>query len=143
MMHKKSLRILLVEDAEFEAEITKRALSSCDFENSMTRVASGEEALSYLRHEPGFEDAVMPHLVLLDLNLPRMNGREVLHEIRNDASLSHLFVIICSASDEPSEVTKAYQATANAYITKPLGLGPLREMMNKVGDFLLNVVKIP
>ncbi len=142
-MHKKRLRILLVEDAEFEAEITKRALASCDFENVMTRVASGEEALGYLRREPGFEDAEMPHLVLLDLNLPMMGGREVLGEIRRDPSLAHLFVIICSASDEPSEVTKAYQATANAYITKPLGLGPLREMMNKVGDFLLNVIKIP
>ncbi|WP_345324218.1 response regulator [Novipirellula rosea] len=142
-MHRTRLRILLVEDAEFEAEITKRALASCDFENAMTRVASGEEALSYLRREPGFEDAEMPHLVLLDLNLPMMGGREVLSEIRRDPSLAHLFVIICSASDEPSEVTKAYQATANAYITKPLGLGPLREMMNKVGDFLLNVIKIP
>ncbi len=142
-MQKKSLRILLVEDAEFEAEITKRALSSCEFENSMTRVASGEEALRYLRREAGFEEVEMPHLILLDLNLPMMGGREVLGEIRSDPSLSHLFVIICSASDEPSEVTKAYQATANAYITKPLGLVPLREMMNKVGDFLLNVVKIP
>ncbi len=139
----KSLRILLIEDAEFEAEVFQRALRSCDFAHSMVRVANGEDALSLLRRERGYEDAEMPHVVLLDLHLPKMSGRDVLQAIRSDASLAHLFVIVCSASEEPNDVKQCYQASANAYITKPLGILALREMMNKLGDFLLTVATLP
>ncbi len=142
-MPEHSLSILLVEDADFEAEITRRALLQCDFPNTLTRVASGEAALSLLRQETGYEDQSTPDVVFLDLNLPMMNGREVLREIRDDPKLSHLVVIVFSTSDDPKDVIECYRGTANAYIAKPLGLDALTRRLNKLGDFYLNVVELP
>ena len=138
-----TLSILLVEDADLEAEVAKRVLDRCDFSSTMTRVADGDQALSHLRSVAKGGDGSLPSVVFLDLNLPTISGHEVLRTIRSDPKLSHLPVIMLSTSDDPDDILESYRANANSYITKPLGFEPLKVVFNKVGDYLLNVVQLP
>lgn len=120
------------------------ALQKTKLTNSIQIVKDGEEALTYLRRQgPHKEVAVHPDLILLDLNLPGMSGHEVLTEIKSDASLKSIPVVILTSSDDEQDIAKTYSHYANCYITKPVDLPGFIEIVKSIEDFWFTIVKLP
>jgi len=115
-----SIEVLLVEDSAADARLTREVLDGGSVRNHVTVVTDGVEALSYLRREGAYRDALRPDVVLLDLNLPKMDGREVLDRIRSDPALFALPVVILTASGAEADIAGAYAARANSYLQKPV-----------------------
>lgn len=150
MSHRDSLhastepvRILLVEDDPGDVLITREALEGSAVDHEMEVVGNGEEAVAYLRGEGRYEQRTLPHLVLLDLNLPRMDGKEVLAVVKADPDLCHIPVIVLTTSDAESDVMGTYQLHANAFITKPVDFERFGEVVRQIDDFFLTVVRLP
>lgn len=137
------IRILLVEDDPGDVLITREALEQSKLLHHLDVVTNGEEAVAFLRHEGEYTDVDEPHLVLLDLNLPRMNGREVLAAVKSDPSLSHIPVIVLTTSEAESDVVATYQLHANAFITKPVDFERFHDVVRRIDDFFLTVVRLP
>jgi signal transduction histidine kinase len=137
------MKILLVEDNSADADLTCEALRECKVAMDVSTVIDGVEALKYLRHEPPYENAEKPDVVLLDLNLPKKDGREVLEEIKTSLSLKAIPVGILTTSDAETDIRNSYRLGANFYITKPVGLNEFFDTIRTVGDFWLSVVKLP
>jgi two-component system, chemotaxis family, response regulator Rcp1 len=138
-----AIQILLAEDSSTDADLTIRALRKGRFENAVHHVKDGVEALAFLHREGEYRDAPTPDLVLLDLNMPRMDGRELLREIRGDASLNTIAVVVLTTSDSELDVLASYGLCADACIVKPVDL---KKLLNAIGDidrFWLRVVKRP
>lgn len=138
-----SVQILLVEDSESDIEITIEALRDAKVLNELHIVRDGIEAMAYLRREAPFEDEKRPDLVLLDLNMPRMDGREVLEAIRADPKLSMIPVVVLTTSESDVDVLHSYKLNAAAYIAKPVDFSQFVETMRKFRDFWLDVVRLP
>lgn len=138
-----SVEILLVEDNDADARLTREALKDSKVANTLSRVRDGEEAVAFLRREGPYACAPTPDLILLDLNLPRKNGREVLQEIKADEELKSIPVVVLSVSSDADDVLKAYGLHANCYITKPINLGQFLRVVRSVEDFWLSVVRLP
>jgi CheY-like chemotaxis protein len=136
-------QILLVEDSPTDIELTVEALEEAQVANKLHVVRNGEDALRFLRREDEFADAPHPDLVLLDLNLPRMNGTEVLTAIREDAALTHLPVVILTTSSSDEDVLKSYRLHANSYVRKPLDLEQFIEAVRAIQGYWLRIVKLP
>ena len=136
-------RILLVEDDPGDVLITSEALEAGPLHHELDVVGNGEEAIAYLRQQGRFVDASTPHLVLLDLNLPRVDGREVLAEIKGDAELCTIPIIVLTTSDAEADVLRTYALHANAYITKPVDFERFHEVVRQIDDFFLKVVRLP
>lgn len=136
-------RILLVEDDPGDVLITSEALEQGRLDHVLDVVGNGEEAIAYLRKEGDFADATTPHLVLLDLNLPRVDGNGVLTEIKGDPELCTIPIIVLTTSDAESDVLKTYSLHANAYITKPVDFERFHEVVRQIDDFFLSVVRLP
>lgn len=111
--------------------------------NNLSVVEDGEEAMAFLRREQGYADAPRPDLVLLDLNLPKKDGREVLHDIKSDATLRRIPVVILTTSQAEQDILRSYDLQANCYITKPIDLKQFVEVVHAVENFWLSVVKLP
>lgn len=135
--------ILLVEDNEGDARLAKEALRDSKIRNSMHHVSDGEEAMAFLRREGEFKDAPKPDLVLLDLNLPRKDGREVLAEIKADEDLKRVPVVVLTVSSDDEDVFRAYGLHANCFITKPLDFHQFVKVVRSIEDFWLSIVKLP
>ena len=137
------IEILLVEDNPGDVRLTQEALGEAKVRNNLAVARDGVEALSYLRREAPFEDATRPDLVLLDLNLPRKDGREVLAEIKADPALRRLPVVVLTTSSAEKDVLESYNLYANCYITKPVDLDQFVGIVSSIEDFWLTIVKLP
>jgi two-component system, chemotaxis family, response regulator Rcp1 len=137
------MEILLVEDSPTDAGLTRHALASSQVANHLHIVEDGEMAIQFLRRQGAFCDVPRPDLVLLDLNLPRKSGREVLAEIRADERLGNLVVLILTTSADAEDVATAYRLHANAYITKPVNLDQFFHCVQVLDQFWFNVVTLP
>jgi two-component system, chemotaxis family, response regulator Rcp1 len=135
--------ILLVEDNEGDARLAKEAMRDSKIRNILHHVADGEEAMAFLRKEGKYAGAPRPDLVLLDLNLPKKDGREVLAEIKADESLKRIPVVILTVSSAEEDILKSYNLHANCYITKPLDLDQFLKVVKSIEDFWLTIVKLP
>lgn len=137
------IEILLVEDSPSDVRLTREALSEGKILNTLSVVTDGIEALEFLRKLRQFVDSPRPDLILLDLNLPRMDGREVLREIKEDSDLKRIPVVVLTTSAAESDVDRAYELHANAYIKKPVDLIQFFETIRTLEDFWLAVVTLP
>ncbi len=135
--------ILLVEDNPGDVRLTKEALKDAKVLNDIYVARDGVEAMEFLHHEGSFANVPMPDLILLDLNLPRKDGREVLAEIKKDPKLKHIPVVVLTTSKADEDIIKSYNLHANAYITKPVDLHRFVEIMHSLEEFWLTIVKLP
>ena len=139
----RAVEILLVEDSPTDAGLTRQALKAAELFHNLRIAEDGEEAMAYLRQEGRYADAPRPDLILLDLNLPRKNGREVLAEIRSDPLLKGLVVVVLTTSKDEQDVVTAYHLNTNAYITKPVNLDDFLSVVKSIHHFWFSVVTLP
>jgi two-component system, chemotaxis family, response regulator Rcp1 len=137
------VQILLVEDNPGDIRLTREALKEAKFRNKVQVVGDGIEALAYLRQEGQYSGAMRPHLIMLDLNLPRMDGREVLAAIKKDADLRRIPVVVLSSSEAESDIARAYELHANAYVTKPVDIDHFLQVVKAIEEFWVEIVKLP
>jgi two-component system response regulator len=142
-VHSTPVQILLVEDSPGDVSLTREALLSARVANELNVVGDGEAALRYLRGEGEHIGAKATNLVLLDLNLPKKSGREVLEEIKNDPALQHIPVIVLTTSANEEDVRSSYQLHANAFVTKPVVFGDFVVALARLEGFWLQVVHLP
>ncbi|MEA5463804.1 response regulator [Leptothoe sp. PORK10 BA2] len=135
--------ILLVEDSPSDAKLTAKTFQKARVLNNLHIVEDGVEAMEFLRQVTPFEEAPRPDLILLDLNLPRKDGRKVLAEIKDDPELRTIPVVILTTSEAEEDILKSYELRANCYITKPVTLKQFVKAVESIGDFWLTVVKLP
>nr|WP_238339204.1 response regulator [Candidatus Manganitrophus noduliformans] len=137
------IEILLVEDSPGDVRLTKEALKEGKVLNNLNVVGDGVEALAFLRKEGPYTNMTRPDLILLDLNLPKKDGREVLEAIKNDPDLKRIPVVILTTSSAEKDVLKSYDLHANCYVTKPVDFEQFITVVKSVEDFWLTVVKLP
>jgi len=137
------IEILLVEDSQGDADLARETLADSKVLNSLHVVSDGEEAMAFLRRTGKYSTAPHPDLVLLDLNLPRKSGREVLAEMKADAKLRRIPVVVLTVSKAEEDILKAYDLHANCYITKPIDLFQFVKVVKAIEDFWLTIVKLP
>jgi CheY-like chemotaxis protein len=142
-LNEREIEILLVEDNPGDARLTKEALREAKVRNRLHHVRNGVEAIAYLRREGAFSEEPRPDLILLDLNLPRKDGREVLAEIKADAALKRIPVVVLTTSQSDEDVLRAYNLNANCYITKPVDLDQFLLVVQSIENFWLKIVKLP
>jgi CheY-like chemotaxis protein len=135
--------ILLVEDNPADVRLTREALSSDHLWNHLNTAKDGVEAMAYLRREGKFASAARPDLILLDLNLPKKDGREVLAEIKADPNLMRIPVVVLTTPEAEDDILKTYGLHANCYITKPADLRQFMRVVKSIEDFWLAIVKLP
>lgn len=135
--------ILLVEDNPGDVRLTQEILKESKVRNNLMVVDNGLDALTLLRREGRYRDAARPELILLDLNLPRKDGREVLAEIKRDDQLRRIPVVILTTSKADEDVLRTYDLHANCYVTKPVGLEQFVTVVKSIHDFWLAIVKLP
>lgn len=138
-----AIEILLVEDNPGDVRLTQEAFKDSKLNNNLNVVEDGVEALEYLRAEGGYVDAVRPDIILLDLNLPRMNGQELLKIIKEDVDLRRIPVVILTTSDSEKDIIASYNLHANCYITKPVDLNRFSEIVRNIEGFWFQIVKLP
>lgn len=137
------IEILLVEDNPADVRLTREALKEEKLVINLSVVTDGVEALDFLRQRGAYSDAPRPDLVLLDLNLPRMDGREVLSEMKNDKQLRSIPVVVLTVSSAERDVLETYALHANCFITKPIDLYQFSHVVKSIQDFWLTIVKLP
>jgi two-component system, chemotaxis family, response regulator Rcp1 len=139
----KPIEILLVEDSPGDVRLTEEALREGKVRNNLTVAWDGVEALAYLRQEGPYAEAPRPDLILLDLNLPRMDGREVIEAIKTDPSLRRIPIVVLTTSQAEEDVLQAYDLHVNCFITKPADLEGFIRVVRSIEDFWLTIVKLP
>ncbi len=139
----KPIEILLVEDNPGDVRLTIEALKEAKVINHLTVVKDGIEALAFLRRQGSHSSAPRPHLIVLDLNLPRKDGREVLADIKADDNLKRIPVVVLTTSQDEQDVLKSYNLHANCYITKPVDLDQFVRVVRSIEDFWLGIVVLP
>ena len=137
------MQILLVEDNPSDVELITTAFEDCKFEHDINSASDGEEALDYLYQRGKHDNAPRPDLILLDLNLPRQNGQEVLEVIKNDPALRSIPVIILTSSQAEKDIVRSYNLHANCYIIKPVDLVKFLDVVQAVENFWFSIVKLP
>ena len=137
------IEILLVEDNPADARLTQEELKESKVSNNLVVLGDGEQALAYLRREGKYADARRPDLILLDLNLPRKDGREVLAEIKSDLDLRRIPLVVLTTSAGEEDVLRAYNLQAACYITKPIDLDQFIKVVRSIEDFWMTIVKLP
>jgi chemotaxis family two-component system response regulator Rcp1 len=139
----KVVEILLVEDNPGDVRLTQEAFKEGKMINKLSVVEDGVEAMAFLRREGKYTDVPRPDLILLDLNMPKKDGREVLAEIKKDPNLKNIPVIILTTSQAEQDILKSYNLHANCYITKPVDLKQFNRVVKTIKDFWLTIVKLP
>jgi two-component system response regulator len=139
----KPIEILLIEDNPGDVDLTREALESNKLRNNLHVVRDGEEAMAFLRHEGKYAGVPRPGLVLLDLNLPRKNGREVLAEMKSDENLKRIPVVVLTSSQAEEDIHKTYNLHANCYVNKPIELNHFIKVVQAIEDFWLTIVELP
>ena len=137
------IQILLIEDDPGDVLITREAFADNKVRNHLSVVSDGEAAMAFLRREGEFASAPRPDLILLDLNLPRKAGHEVLAEVKSDADLQRIPVVILTTSDAEEDILRSYDLHANAYVTKPVDFDRFLDAVRQIDDFFVTVVKLP
>jgi CheY-like chemotaxis protein len=137
------IEVLLVEDDPGDVLMTREAFADYMVGNRLTVVSDGAEALAYLHREGQFADAPRPDLILLDLNLPRRDGREVLADIKADEELQQIPVVVLTTSQAEEDVLRSYQLHANAYVAKPVDFEAFINVVRQIDQFFISVVKLP
>lgn len=137
------IEILLVEDNPGDARLAMEALKEAKVRNELHWVQDGVQSMEFLRRQGEYADMPRPDLVLLDLNLPRKDGREVLAEVKGDEVLRRIPVVILTISADEQDVLRSYDTYANCYITKPLDLDQFMQVVRSIEDFWLEIVKLP
>jgi CheY-like chemotaxis protein len=137
------IEVLLVEDDPGDVLMTREAFEEHKVGNRLSVVSDGVDALAYLRREEPFQEATRPDLILLDLNLPKRDGREVLEEIKNDSSLRQIPVVVLTTSQADEDVLRSYQLHANAYVTKPVDFDRFVNVVKQIDEFFISVVRLP
>ena len=137
------VEILLVEDNEGDVLLTMQALERAKVRNHVHVASDGVEAMAFLRRESPHEKAPRPDVILLDLNLPLMDGREVLQELKKDPALQSIPVVVITTSSAEEDVVKSYALQASCYVTKPVDLKQFLHVVDSIGDFWLQVVRLP
>ncbi|MGA2656177.1 MAG: response regulator [Verrucomicrobiota bacterium] len=135
--------ILLVEDNPGDARLTRETWKESKLLNHLSVVADGAEAMAFLRREGKYANVAHPDLILLDLNLPKKDGREVLAEIKADEQLRRIPVVVLTTSDAEQDILKTYELHANCYITKPVGLEQFGAVVRALAEFWFTIVKLP
>lgn len=139
----KPIEVLLVEDNPGDVRLTREALKEAKVKNDLHVVYDGVEALAFLRHEGKYKDSPRPDLILLDLNLPKKTGHEVLKEIKSDDNLKRIPIVVLTVSKDEEDVMKSYNLHANCFITKPVDLNQFLNVVKAIEDFWLTIVKLP
>lgn len=143
MAYDQTFDILLVEDDPGDAGLTRAALSHARILCRLHHVMDGVEAMNFLRRQGEHAQAPVPHLILLDLNMPRMGGREVLHQLRADPQLNKIPVVVLTTSDVETDIDAAYQLGANSFITKPVDIDQFIAAIKAIGDYWFSIVRLP
>jgi two-component system, chemotaxis family, response regulator Rcp1 len=139
----RSINLLLVEDDPGDVELTREGLRSARVEVNMHVVDDGDKALQYLRKQGPYRDASRPDMVLLDINMPKMNGKDVLREIRKVEALKDIPVVILTTSEAEADITDCYRLGANSYITKPVGYDAFSRVMAELENFWFKTARMP
>jgi CheY-like chemotaxis protein len=139
----KPVEILLVEDNPDDVTLTQEALDAGKVSNNLSVAWDGVEALQYLNREGPYADAPEPDIILLDLNLPKKDGREVLAEIKSDERLKHIPVVVLTTSQAEQDILKSYRLHASCYVTKPVDFDEFIEIVQSIEDFWFTIVKLP
>jgi len=142
-MTRNVVRLLLVEDDPGDVELTKASLELSKLALDIAVVNDGESAMAYLRKEGEYAGVQSPDVVLLDLNMPRMDGREVLKAMKADPVLKRIPVVVLTTSDADNDIAAAYADGANCYVSKPMGLQQFSKVVHAVGDFWFTIVRLP
>ena len=137
------IKILLVEDNPGDIRLTIEALKDCKIRNTLDTVEDGAEALAYLRKEGKHRNASTPDLILLDLDLPGVHGKEVLEQVKADANLRTIPIIVLTVSQSEQDVLRAYDLQANAYVNKPIDLDQFITVVHSIENFWFTIVKLP
>ena len=138
-----AIEILLVEDSMGDARLTMEALKENKFLNRLHHVSDGFEAMAFLYQQGQYSDVPRPDLILLDLNMPKMDGREVLEKIKQDEQLKRIPVVVLTTSQADEDILKSYDLNANCYISKPVDLDQFMEVIKSIKNFWLTIVKYP
>ncbi|MFI2104713.1 response regulator [Isoptericola sp. NPDC019693] len=137
------IEVLLVEDDPGDVLMTREAFDEHKVANRLSVVADGVSAMAFLRKEGEHAEAPTPDLILLDLNLPRMDGREVLAAVKADERLKHIPVVVLTTSEAEEDVLRSYSLHANAYVTKPVDFDRFIQVVRQIDDFFVTVVRLP
>ena len=139
----KTIEVLLVEDSPGDVRLTREAFRDADVSIRLHVASDGVEAMAFLRRQDEHLHAPRPDLILLDLNLPRMDGREVLAQVKEDPNLKTIPTVILTTSEAEADIMKSYELQANAYLSKPVQLDAFESLVNSIKDFWLTRVKLP
>lgn len=139
----RAIDVLLVEDDPGDVLMTREAFEENKVANQLSVVSDGVSAMAYLRREGEYAEATTPDLVLLDLNLPRMDGREVLAAMKSDEDLRRIPVVVLTTSEAEEDVLRSYSLHANAYVTKPVDFQRFIDVVRQIDDFFVSVVRLP
>jgi len=139
----KPLEILLVEDNPANVRLTQESFKEAKLLNKLHVIDNGVEVMAFLRQEGKYADAVRPDLILLDLNIPKKNGHEILKEIKTDDALKHIPVVILTVSQDDGDIIKAYNLHANCFITKPVDFDQFIKVVRSIGKFWFTIVTLP
>lgn len=142
-MHSRPIEILLVEDNLGDIRLTQEALKESKLRTNLSVVQDGVQALAFLRHKGNYASVPRPEIILLDLNLPRKNGREVLAEIKKDPSLKRIPVVVLSTSETREDILVSYNLHVNAYITKPADLNQFVDIIRAIEAFWFQIATLP
>lgn len=139
----KAIDILMVEDNPDDVTLTTEALKETKIAVNLNVVENGIQAIQYLKKENEYKDVVRPDLILLDLNLPKMDGREVLSELKSSKSIRNIPVVVLTTSMAEEDIMQAYELQANCYITKPIDLNQFERVVRSIEEFWFTIVKLP
>ena len=139
----RAVRILLVEDNPGDVRLTREALREAKVRNEMAVAMDGEEAIAYLRRTGKFKDATRPDVIMLDLNLPKKSGLEVLKDVKSDDDLRRIPIVVVTSSEAEQDIVKSYNLHANCFVTKPVDLSRFLEVVKAVENFWLTIVQLP
>ena len=139
----RSAEFLLVEDNPGDVRLTREALQESKVRNNLSVAGDGEEALKFLRRDSPYENAPRPDIILLDLNLPKKDGREVLSEIKSDPALRRIPVVVITSSEAEQDILQTYDLHVNCYVTKPVDLDQFIKVVRSIEDFWLTIVRLP
>ena len=142
-MNAELISVLLVDDDPGDVLLVREAFEDHKVGNLLSVVSDGVEAMEYVRGQGSYSQAVRPDLILLDLNLPRKSGIEVLEEIKSDPALSTIPVVVLTTSEAEEDIVRAYKLHANAYITKPVDFEQFTKIVHQIDDFFIGLVKLP
>lgn len=137
------IEILLVEDDPGDVELIKESIRDSKIRLNLNVVSNGDDAIKFLKKEGDFNESQEPDLIILDLNLPRRSGMEVLGEVKGNEDLKHIPIIVMTTSDQDTDIIKSYKLGANSYVTKPLGIDQFAKIVSSIENFWLTVVKLP